>query len=143
MGANYGQKQHIDKAGTPYHTTNIPPAASAITRYVNENGTASSFIGVTEDTTAIELYAGGVPAIMRWVASTDTQGSVVGIAGATANFDHVIPSNGVRRFIVPIDNTLPLPSQSSLQGANRANQLYRRFAWKTQGIGSVLGSEFQ
>ncbi len=131
----------IDKRGTPYQTAT--PQASAIARYTSENGASSSVITMTEDTTAIEIATGGTPAVMRWVASTDTQASVVAIAGATANFDHVIPANTFRRFVLPIDNTLGLPANNSVQGANRANQLYRRFAWKTQVAASVFGSEFQ
>lgn len=143
MGANYAQKQAIDRAGTPYHTTNVPPPASAIARYLSENATVSSVITVTPDTTAIEISTGGTQTIMRWVATTDTQGSVIGVAGATANFDHVIPSNSRLRLIIPIDTTASYPPNNSMVGANIANQLYRRFAWKTQGIASVYGSEFQ
>lgn len=141
MATNYAKQLVIDKAGTPYQ--NSPPAASAIARYVSENATASSFIGVTDDTTAIEIASGGVPTALRWVPTTDTQASVVAIAGATANFDHIIPPNTVKRFVIPVDTTASVPPQTSQVGANRRNQLYQRFAWKTQGIGSVYGSEFQ
>lgn len=138
MATNYAKQLVTDKNGAPYQ--NSPPAASAIARYVSENATASSFIGVTEDTTAVEISAGAAPAVMRWVSTNDTQGSVVAIAGATANFDHVIAANTVRRFVIPVETFTQI---TSLVGANRLNGLYRRFAWKTQGVGSVLGSEFQ
>lgn len=131
----------IDKRGTPYQTAT--PQASAIARYMSENSAASSVISVTHDTTAIEIAAVGAPVFMRWVASTDTQASVIGIAGATANFDHVIPANMWRRFVLPIDNSLGTPAVNSVQGANRANQLYQRFAWKTGPSASIFGSEFQ
>lgn len=141
MATNYAKQLVIDKVGTPYQ--NSPPAASAIARYVSENATASSVISVTDDTTAIEVAAAGAATVIRWVATTDTQASVVAIAGSTANFDHVIPPNTVKRFVIPVDTTASVPPQTSQVGANRRNQLYQRYAWKTQGVGSVLGSEFQ
>jgi hypothetical protein len=111
-------------------------------RYTNENATASSVISVSQDTTSIEITANGGAAIMRWVATSDTQGSVVGIAGATANYDHVIAANTIRRFAIPIETMYQAPS--SMVGANRMNGLYQRVAIKTAGTGaaSVLVSEF-
>ena len=112
-------------------------------RYTNENGVASSVISVSADTTTIEITANGGAAIMRWVASADTQGSVIGIAGATANYDHVIPANTLRRFAIPIETTYQAPS--SMVGANVQNGLYRRVAIKSAallGLSSVLVSEF-
>lgn len=141
MSANYAKQLVIDKNGSPYQ--NSPPAASAISRYVSENAAASSVITVTPDTTAVEIATGGTTAVVRWVATSDTQGSVVAIAGATANFDHLIPSNSFRRFVIPVDTTATYPPNNSMVGANIANQLYRRVAIKSQGVGSVLLSEFQ
>lgn len=112
-------------------------------RYTNENGVASSVITVSQDTTSIEIAANGGAAIMRWVPTTDTQASVVGIAGATANYDHVIPANTVRRFAIPIETQFSAPS--SMVGANRQNGLYQRVAIKSAallGLSSVLVSEF-
>lgn len=112
-------------------------------RYTNENGVASSVISVTADTTSIEITANGGAAVMRWVASSDTQGSVIGVAGATANYDHVIPANTMRRFAIPIETTYQAPS--SMVGANTRNGLYRRVAIKSAtllGLSSVLVSEF-
>ena len=112
-------------------------------RYTNENGVASSVITVTPDTTSLEITANGGAAIMRWVSSSDTQGSVLGVAGATANFDHVIPANTMRRFAIPIEGTYQAPS--SMVGANIENGLYRRVAIKSAtllGLSSVLVSEF-
>ena len=137
-GLNYAKGQPTGNNNVPFFES--PPAIKAIARYVTENGTVSSVISLTHDTTAIEVGTGGTAATMRWVATSDTQASVVAIAGATANFDHVIPANTVRRFVVPVE-AVPT-SNSSVQGANRANGLYQRIAWKTQGIASVLLSEY-
>lgn len=116
-----------------------PAPYKAISRYLDENGAASSVISLTHDTTAIEIAAQGNPVVMRWVATTDTQASVVAIAGSTANFDHVIPANTVRRFVVPIEVGT---GTSSVQGANREYGLYQRVAYATQGIASVALTEY-
>src|SRR5882724_9410493 len=129
MAANYARQLVLDKNGSPYQTGT--PAASAISRYVTENGTASSVLTLTQDTTAIEVATGGTAAVIRWVATSDTQASVVAIAGATANFDHEIPANAWRRFVVPVEQFV---QQTSLVGANRLNGLYQRVAIKSQGV---------
>jgi len=118
-----------------------PAPYKAVKQYVNENATASSVITLTQDTTAIEIGVGGTPAVMRWVTTADTQASIIAVAGATANFDHIIPANTVRRFVVPIEAQVA-QGYSSVQGANRENGLYQRVAIKTQGIASVLLSEY-
>lgn len=121
----------------------FPAPYLAKARYVNENGVSSSVITVTPDTTSLEITANGGAAIMRWVATTDTQASVIGIAGSTANYDHVIPANTMRRFAIPIEAVFAAPS--SMVGSNIENGLYRRFAIKSAtllGLSSVLTSEF-
>lgn len=132
-------------AGTPVGKNQVPlfdsPAPyKAVKQYVNENATASSVISVTHDTTAIEVATGGTAAVMRWIATSDTQASVVAIAGSTANFDHVVAANTVRRFVIPIEANPA--STSSVQGVNRQEGLYQRVAIKTQGIASVFLSEY-
>lgn len=133
-------------AGTPVGNNvvplfNSPAPYKAVARYVDENGTTSSVISLTQDTTAVEIATGGTAAVMRWVLAADTQASVVAIAGATANFDHEIPANAFRRFVVPIE-VQQSQGYSSVQGANRENGLFQRVAIKTQGIGSVLLTEY-
>ena len=59
-----------------------PPAVKSLEQYVYENGTASSVISLTHDTTAIEIGTGGTAAVMRWVTTSDTQASIIAIAGA-------------------------------------------------------------
>ncbi len=105
----------------------------------SENATASSVISLTHNTTALEIAAVGGTGYVRWVRTTDTEASVINIAG-TANFGHVIPSGQVRRFIVPIERHVSAPG--SIQGVNRALGLYQRIAWKTQGPASILATEF-
>lgn len=139
MAKNYSGGQPVGNNGIPQFLS--PAPYKAVKQYVSENGTASSVITVTQDTTAIEIGTGGTAAVMRWVATSDAQASVVAIAGATANFDHFIAPNSVRRFVIPIESQQS-QGYSSVQGANRENGLYQRVAIKTQGVGSVLLSEY-
>lgn len=125
-----------DKGGVPMQ--NYATNASVKASYSYENGVASSVITLTPDTTSIEIAAIGAGAVMRWVRSADTQGSVVSAAGG--NFEHVITTAQVTKFAVPIETVYQAPS--SLVGANIQNGLYRRVAIKSIGIASVMLSEF-
>lgn len=141
MSVNPYKNLPRDSQGNPMQEFPAPFKAKA--RYTNENGIASSVITVSHDTTTLEITANGGAAIMRWVASADTEGSVIGIAGATSNYDHVIPANTLRRFAIPIETTYQAPS--SMVGINIENGLYRRVAIKSAtllGLSSVLLSEF-
>jgi hypothetical protein len=126
--------------GTPPGSNGIPlygsPApVKALVSRLSENAVASSVITMGENTTAIEVAAAAIPALLRWVPTTDTQASVT-----TVNYDHVVPAATVRRFVVPIE-AMPT-SSSSVQGVNRLNGLFQRYAIKTQAIGSVYSSEY-
>ena len=143
-GGNYA-------AGTPAGKNNIPlygsPApVKAVEQYLSENGTASSVITMTDNTTAIEIAAQSTPVAMRWVYATDGTGaqtSVIAVAGATANFDHIIPANTVRRFVVPIETgPYGVAPNSSVVGVAVEAGLFRRLAFKTQGIASVMVTEY-
>lgn len=136
---NYSKGKPLGNNGAPQFDS--PAAYPALRQLVSENGTVSSFIGFGHDSTAIEVSPVGGAAIFKWVSQGDTQASVVGVAGATANFDHVVPQNTVRRFVIPVE-TMPATGYSSMQGANRLNGLYQRIAFKTQGVASVFVSEY-
>lgn len=134
---NYAPRLPQDKNGNPMQE--YPSPKLALTRYTGENATASSVISVTHNTTALEIAAVGGTAAMRWVTTGDTQASIVTIAGATANYDHIIPSGTMRRFVIPIESN---PQTGSVQGINREIGLYQRVAIKSIGIASVLLTEF-
>jgi len=107
----------------------------ALARYYDANRSASSVISVTHDTTALEIAAEGTGgALMRWVATSDTQASVTG-----SNFDHVIPSGQMRRFAIPQESA---GIAQSVVGVNREYGLYQRVAVKSIGVASVLTAEF-
>ena len=110
----------------------FPSPKRPLARITSENATVSSVISLTHDTTSIEIAAIGGTASMRWV-------SIVTIAGSTSNFDHVITTGTVRRFVVPRESA---PNPQSVQGVNRLNGLYQRVAYKTAGIASVMLGEF-
>ncbi len=144
MANNYAKPLHRDGGGEPMQEYAAP--FKALARYDNENNTASSVISFTDQTTAIEVAAiGGTGAAIRWVPRTETAAvspfaSVITIAGATANYDNVIPAGQVRRFVVPIE--VQGTQQGSIVGANVLNGLYQRVAVKSFGISSVMTAEF-
>lgn len=117
-----------------------PPAVKAIARYLDENGAVSSVITLTQNTTAIEISTQGNAALMRWIASGDPEASVFGNA-SIMNFDHAIPPNTVRRFVVPVEG-FQATGYSSQMGVNRQEGLYQRVAYATQGVASVAFSEY-
>lgn len=144
MARNYAKGIPVGDNGNPFFLS--PPEVKAIEQYVGENGTASSVITLTDQTSAVEVAAGAATVVIRWVPRTETAGvspfgSVIAIAGTTANYDHVVPANTVRRFVVPQEVT-PSQGTSSMVGDNTAYGLFQRMAVKTQGIGSVLTSEY-
>lgn len=123
---------------------NYPAPIISKEQYTNENATASSVISVTPDTTAIEVAAINGPVAIRWVPTTETAAvspfaSVITIAGTTANYDHVIVTGEVRRFVIPREVR---GSTGSVVGANALNGLYQRVAVKTMGVASVMLSEY-
>lgn len=127
----------IDANRTPMQ--NFAPASSVVAIYADENGSVSSCISLTHDTTTVEVAAVGAPAFMRWIRTSDTEASVVS-AAAGANFNHVIPAATVRSFVVPIETTVSAPN--SVMGINRREGLYQRIALKTNGAASVLLTEY-
>lgn len=139
MAVDYARGLPRDNGNFPMQE--FPAPVLAKEQYTSENATTSSVITVTQDTVQLEVAAIGQSAALRWVATTDTEASVVTIAGATANYDHVIPSGSFRRFVIPRE-TIGQTSRSSMVGANRLNGLYRRVAVKSIGVGSVMVSEF-
>lgn len=133
---NYPQLPH-DKGNSPMQE--YPSAIKAKATFAKDNGTASSVISFTHDTSAVEISAVGGAAVMRWITTGDTAGSVLSTA-AGANFDHTIPANTVRRFAVPIESIGT--GAQSIVGINRQFGLYQRVAFKSVGIASVLTTEY-
>lgn len=134
---NYAKSLPKDTQGTGMQE--YPAPVKALTSYA-ATVTVSSVVTLTDNTTALEVAAIGVPVVMRWIATTDTQASVIG-SGAGTNFDHIVLANSRRRFVVPIETS----GTSSVVGVNKKFGLYNRVAWNvasTGGSASVFGTEY-
>lgn len=141
-GLNYSHGHPVGNNQIPQYE--CPPLASTVAIYGKDNATASSVITLTADTTAVEVAALGGNAVIRWVKvgdGTTAATSVIG-GGASANFDYAIPTGTVRRFVVPIEVQTNVEGYSSAVGANIANGLYRRLAFKSTGTSSVYVTEY-
>lgn len=142
MSKNYAAGTPVGNNQMPLY--NSPAPFKAVVQYLSENATASSVVTLTQNTTAVEVAAQSAPVAIRWVYQADAAtaaSSVIAVAGATSNFDHIVPANTVRRFVVPIEVS-PNQGYSSMQGVNRLEGLFQRLAYKTQGIASVAVTEY-
>lgn len=136
MSLDYAQR--LPTAGG-YPMQEFPAPKLAKEQRTSENATVSSVVTLTEDTVQLEVTTVGGAAVLKWIATGDTTASVISAAGATSNYDHAIAANVTRRFVIPQES---IPNPQSIQGANRLNGLYRRVAYKTVGVASVMVSEF-
>lgn len=137
MTDNYAAGTPVGKNGVPLF--NSPAPYKAVARYFVENGSASSVITLSANTTAIEIAAPATDraVLMRWVATSDTQASVTAL-----NLDHVVPANTFRRFVVPVESQNASAGYGSMVGANIDKGLFRRVAVITAGPGSVITTEY-
>ena len=116
--------------------------STAKARYSRENATASSVLLIGHDSTALEVTAVDKTGYVRWIAATGAAAgvaSVVAVAGATANYDAVIPAGTTVKFAIPKEEE---GHPQSVQGVNRREGLYNRVATKTAGISSLLTVEY-
>ncbi|MBX4188445.1 MAG: hypothetical protein KW793_04950 [Candidatus Doudnabacteria bacterium] len=134
---SYPKRLPVDESRTPMQ--DYPPAVLAKATYASENSAASSVISVTHDTTILEVSAVGGPAVMKWIATSNTGASVISAAG-TANFDHTIPTGMFRKFVIPKESS-NVPA-NSIVGVNRREGLYQRVAIKAVGVSSILVTEY-
>lgn len=135
---NYSKGKPVGNNGIPQFDS--PPAVKAIATYTDENALVSSVITLTQNTTAIEVGAVGGAAVLRWIGTGDTEGSVIS-AVSGANYDHSVGTGTVRRFVVPVEG-VQATGYGSLMGTNREEGLFRRVALKTVGIASVMLTEY-
>lgn len=135
--SNYAPTFGLDKNNYPYVDS---PITSVVGRYSSENAIASSVLSLTHDTTMVEIATLATGAAMRWVRTGDTEASLV-TAISGANFNHIIPPNTTRTFVVPKERVGS--SGASVQGANRGEGLFQRVAIKTVvGAASVFLAEY-
>lgn len=139
MATNYSTPLPHDKGGNAMQEFNVQAKVIAATVSA---AAESSLFSINPNTTTIEVAAPNGAVAIRWIPVTETAaapaGSVITVAG-TANFDHIIPAAGLRRFVIPRE------TQGQTSGQNGSiHGLYQRFAAKslTAGVASVLVSEF-
>lgn len=132
---NYAKRQAQDETGIPIQNTPTPFKATA--QFYKDNLTASSIQTLTDNTTRVEV-GGVVGTWIRWIPATETAAAPAGSVLAT-NFDHYIPPNTVRWFVVPKETQ----GITSIVGVNVQNGLYKRMAVGPVGpAGSVLTTEY-
>lgn len=118
MAQNYSPAMAHDKNNEPLFNHPAPLPTKQVTVAVPP--AASSVISFGANSTNIEVAAGNGPIAIKWGI-----GSVIAIAGSTANFDHVVPANSIRRFVIPQSVQ---GVTSSVVGANVLNGLYNSMA---------------
>lgn len=109
-------KQNMPAPFTAKVTTSAAPPA------------ASSVVTFGANTTEIEVTALNASLAIKWGSA-----SVIATAGATANFDHIVPVNTTRRFAIPQQTA---GATGSVVGANVLNGLYSTMA--VIATGSVI-----
>ena len=142
MSNNYSPQFPRGKDNEP--KVGYPPAKIALVATNKENASASSILLLGHDTTEIEVAAVNQHVAGKWLTQATIDSSVAGTsvitAVGTANFDFMVQTNTVRRYVVPIATG---GSYASVQGINRAEGLYPAIAYKTfAGNGSVLTAQF-
>lgn len=135
MSTNYAKGKPMGNNQIPFFDS--PPAVAAIGATVKDAATTTSSILILgPNTTAIEVTPAGGPAFIKWLTGAIVDSSVAGTSvistGATANYDHAIPANVLRRFVVPIfsgANVTVGATATSFVGANVENGLYSHVAY--------------
>ena len=108
----------------------FPDPKTAFARY-GATTQASSVITLTDNTTVVDIaVSGGTGVALKWIATSDTAGSVIG-TGATSNFDHVVPPNWRQRLVVPIESMGV--GSGSVVGVGPQKGLYKRLAYINVG----------
>lgn len=128
MSYPYAKGLPIDSRGTAMHE--LPPDALTLQTTASTPPAASSVITFNPGTTLIEITALNNSLAYRWGPD-----SVIAAAGATANFNGIVPVNSTRRLVIPI-SVYGTGINSVLGGANIQNGLYRTMA--VIATGSVL-----
>lgn len=141
--ANYAKSLPRDTGNEPMQEFPAPYISQE--QYNSANAVASSVVSLQPNTTSLEVGTfGGQGIVIRWIPLTETAavapyGSVIS-SGVAANYDHYVPLNTYRRFVVPKE------TQGQMAGGQvgSVNGLYQRVAWINAGItaSSVITAEF-
>lgn len=121
-----------------------PAPYVATGRSMRENAAISSVLVLNQNSGAIEVgTSGGQGLVIRWVPLTETPSvspfSSVVASGLGANFDHFVPPNNYRRFVIPRETY----GQAAGGQTGSVNGLYQRLAIINAGTtaSSVLTNE--
>lgn len=141
MALNYAKSLPTDANGHDLQEFAAP--YKPIIRYMRNNLTVSSVFTLNDNTTVVEISAVGTSVAIRWIPVTETSGvspfaSVITTLGSE-NFDHIIPANYYRRFVVPQE----VAGVSSVVGLGVQAGTYRRLAVMSgAAVSSILVCEF-
>lgn len=141
--SNYAKSLPRDTGGEPMQAFPAPYLSQE--QYNSANAVASSVISLQPNTTSLEVGTfGGQGVVIRWIPLTETAtvapyGSVIS-SGLGANYDHYVPLNAMRRFVIPKETM----GQMAGGQVGSVNGLYQRVAWINAGTtaSSVIASEF-
>lgn len=139
-GKNYAAGSPLGNNQNQIYST--PPAFKAVATTVKDvAATTSSILILNQNTTGVEISSTGGPMAFKWLYQNVVDSSVAATSvittGATADFDHVVPNNTYRRFVVPQAVNNP-QGYGSFVGGNIENGLYTHVALKGMPSASVI-----
>ncbi len=119
-----------------------PPSFKAVATATKDTAvTTSSILVLNQNTTGIEISASGGPMAFKWLYRTTVDSSVASTSvittGTNADYDHVVPNNNYRRFVVPQAVNNP-QGYSSFVGGNIENGLYTHIALAGMPVASII-----
>ncbi len=138
MSKNYANPIPHDESNTPLQGFPAPVIALASTTIVTN---ISSVVTFNDNATDIEVAALNAAAAIKWIGIGAAQTSVIASTIGANNFDHIIPSGTMRKFVIPRETqgiVGPVP-------ANSIHGLYQRMAVVTTtntAVGSVLVTQY-
>lgn len=137
MARNYANGIPVDENGNQMQGLPPPVIAQAATAVV---AVISSVITFNNNSTDIEVAALNAAAAIKWIGVGAAQTSVISSSASGNNFDHIIPSGGYRKFVIPRET-------QGIAGpalANSVHGLYQRLAVITTGAtpASILVTEY-
>lgn len=138
MTLNYAKRLPYETGGSPMQDYPSPFKRQSQNYFEAGLAQKSSVLSLTDNTVQIEVGTTNAPAILRWVPTTDGAAAPAGSV-LTTNFDHYIPKDAVRKFVVPRESNGAGPS---IVGANVLEGLYKRVAVACLTNGSILTTEY-
>lgn len=119
-----------------------PPSFKAVASTTKDaSTTTSSILILSQNTTGVEISAAGGPVAFKWLYKTTVDSSVAATSvittGATADYDHIVPNNSYRRFVIPQAVNNP-QGYGSFVGGNVENGLYTHIAYAGMPVASII-----